>query len=268
MKFFKTIKQSSVLLSLAMLFFVACFFGNTEHETVDLDVDSFTHLVVETTTGTIRVIASDQWSIEAEHHFTGNESQTVRMEISGDTATVRTVCGADSGMCWTDYDFYVPATISLDLESGAGDILVEAMESDLVAETDSGQIQVISFIGDMDLIQGSGSIDLTEVTGDVTLSCDSGSITGWNLDTPNFIADVEVGKTILQMDTAPELVSVQSDSGGVDLTVPVDVYDLELATNTGGMNVVNLEDTNGATRVIEIGTDSGGISVTGIESAE
>lgn len=274
MTIFKTIQYPPLLLATAMFLFAACapmnacFFSNTERETIDLGGYTFTHLQVETGAGDIRVIASDQLSIDATHHFTGNEAQPVDIEQDGDTLIIGTTCSSDNGVCSSDFDIYVPVTTTMELESGAGDILIENMESDLIAVADSGEIQVVGFVGNVDLDQGTGAINLADVSGDVTLICDTGSITASNLDSPNFIADLDTGKAVVQLDTAPQLVSMTSGTGGVDLTLPVDDYDLQLTTDSGGMTVVNLDDNDLATRVIEIQTGTGGISVTGIEPYE
>ncbi|MCP4601986.1 MAG: DUF4097 domain-containing protein [Proteobacteria bacterium] len=205
----------------------------TDITRVDVDVDSANIVIKPTQTETSRVeVDVDYWGREPDFDAW----------IDGTTLKVELDCHPS---CDGEVVLEVPIDVSVDADTGSGNIAVSSIEGNISASTGSGNISIRSEGGNLDLETGSGNI------------------TGTNLASEACDADTGSGNIKLSFDTIPTNVDLGTGSGNVTLTVPYGSYDVELDTGSGNTNIEGLIDDPSAPNSIRADTGSGNITVQG-----
>lgn len=128
------------------------------------------------------------------------------------------------GGCSVDFDIRVPDSVRVTVHS------------------DSGEIKLDGTLGAVSLQTGSGDVDADITTDDAAIRTDSGDMD-------------------LRLRSAPTRLSATSDSGDVDIRLPRgSTYSVDPQTGSGDVDV-DLPSQAGADHVVQVGTESGDISV-------
>jgi len=242
-----------------LLLLVACWdFGGME---MNYDLDpSFSVIEIHTGAGSIDVMASGGYRLEADFHRTEDENM-LTMEYVGETLIVTSECM--NANCHIDLDIDIPPGVQVIAKTASGDIDVQEVEAGAILETADGMVRVTDIEGGLDVITASGDVDLLDIDCDVFVNTVDGSIDGSDMTSDHVLASSTSGKVMFELKTPPQEVVIETISSGVDLTVPVDAYDLDLESMSGSVSIYDLEDSDGAPQVISIHSTSGSISVTG-----
>lgn len=116
--------------------------------------------------------------------------------------------------CSIDYELTVPAGAKVSGHADSGNVEVEGVATANV-ETESGDITVRDVAGEVNASVQSGTVDLSGIGGAVAAGAESGN--------------VSVGLT------AARSVSVETQSGNIEVTVPSGKYHVTASTESGSM---------------------------------
>jgi hypothetical protein len=130
----------------------------------------------------------------------------------------------------------------------------------VVITTDRGSITVAGLRGDTTARTSAGSVEVSSVAGSVDVETDAGNVNAVNLTSPRLKATTDAGSIEATFRSAPDDVRVESDAGGIRLTVPDDLYSVKTDTNTGRPDVDVRLDPD-ARRRIDARTNAGGITI-------
>jgi DUF4097 and DUF4098 domain-containing protein YvlB len=249
-------------LILPALLLTGCFV-NVEDRSFDLTEYEFTSFDITNPAGSINIVAGDTVSMDAELRYMGDRIPEIDITLQGETLVVEVECPPGPGECSVSHEITLPVDTILVSHASSGGTTITGMEASLDVTSTSGGVTIRDHIGDVSVNVSSGSTNLDNVSGDIDLESSSGGITATRLDASAFTGHVTSGTMIVEMDTAPDDVSITSTSGGVDVTVPEDSYNLRLEATSGSINVVGLTDEDQSDKIIDITVTSGGISVTG-----
>ena len=200
---------------------------------VSADADS-ANIVVSTTD-------SPETTVEVDIEYWGREPDFDAW-IDGTTLRIELDCHPS---CHGDVLLLVPQAVSLDADTGSGNVGVSDIEGSIKASTGSGNISIENAFGDLDLETGSGNI------------------TGTNLVSNNCYADTGSGNVKLSYDEIPSDIDMGTGSGNIKLSVPYGSYDVQLDTGSGNTSIEGLVDDPGSPNVIRGDTGSGNIAIQG-----
>ena len=244
----------------ALLLVTACWLGGGMEATYDLDEYEFNAVEISTGSGYIDITAGNDLELEAEFHNTEDEAM-LRKELIGDVLVITSDCATQ--LCSIDLDLVIPAGVEVIARTASGDIDVQEMEGGAFLETADGMVSVIDLEGGLDVITVGGDVDLLDIDCDVQVTTVDGSVDGSDMALDFLAVSSTNGKVMLDLKQAPQEVVIDTISSGIDLTVPVDEYDLTLESLSGTVSTYNLDDSDGAARIITAHSTSGSISVTG-----
>jgi hypothetical protein len=140
--------------------------------------------------------------------------------------------------CAIDYEVTVPAGTKVSGHVDSGNVEVVGMATANV-EAESGDLTVRDVAGDVNASVQSGTIDLSGIGGAVVAGAESG--------------DVTVGLT------AARSVSVETQSGNIEVTVPSGKYHVTASTESGNVDNDLGDDPSG--EPIEVRAESGDITI-------
>jgi hypothetical protein len=150
-----------------------------------------------------------------------------------------------SSWCDVDYTIEVPSGLPVDIDS-EGSITVSDVDDGLVANSDSG------------------GIDLSRVGGDVDISADQGRLEGTDLAASRVTASADEGRVRLQFAEPPRHVDVSADQGSVELVLPDAegvFYAVETSVDQGSLTNSIGSDPD-SDRSIRVEADQGDITIT------
>ncbi len=140
--------------------------------------------------------------------------------------------------CTIDYEVTVPAGTKVSGHVDSGNVEVAGLASANV-EAESGDLTVRDVAGDVNASVQSGSIDLSGIGGAVVAGAESG--------------DVKVGLTNTRS------VSVETQSGNIEVTVPSGKYHVTASTESGNVSNDLGDDASG--EPIDVSAQSGDITI-------
>jgi len=140
--------------------------------------------------------------------------------------------------CTIDYELTVPAGTKVSGHVDSGNIEITGVATANV-EAESGDITVRDVAGEVNASVQSGSVDLDGIGGAVVAGAESG--------------DVTVG-----LDTARS-VSVETQSGNIEVTVPSGKYHVSASTESGSLDNDLVDDPSGLP--IEASAQSGDVTI-------
>ncbi|MEO7999394.1 MAG: DUF4097 family beta strand repeat-containing protein, partial [Gemmatimonadaceae bacterium] len=164
----------------------------------------------------------------------GNNSDRRRSSFSGrDGRSVR--IGGDGGglEAAADIDLQVPNGTSVRLHLAVGDVDVRGVNGDVVVDVSGADIVVADTKGTLTLDTGSGEATLTNVSGTITLDTGSGNVIAKNVSGETFIVDSGSGDVSVD-GCACSKVNIETGSGGLRVT-DMTARTLSLDTGSGNV---------------------------------
>jgi DUF4097 and DUF4098 domain-containing protein YvlB len=214
------------------------------HETIPGPVSA---LSVQARGADVQLVASDTDSVTVDTHSSGTlktpalqvRPQGARVVVSGGCAEITL------GTCDADIIVGVPASTSVRVEAGSGDITADGL---------SGNVYVHSASGDVLGRDLSGA--------DVQLRSNSGDVMADGLRSSSVLARTLSGDVLVRLERVPESVEARSNSGDVNVLVPPgkELYRVDAETNSGDRNI-GVDTSSEATRTITARTNSGDVNV-------
>lgn len=251
----------------------ACDFDmTTERDSDSKDVtQSFTSVRFANDSGDVRIHTGGPPSVKREIHYADEKpDETFRVKNG-----VLELDSCDKPNCWIAYDVTVPEGTSVtgQLDSGTADITgasavtvrassgrvaVRDVSGEVNVEAHSGKVELSDIDGDVVAKAESGSIEADGVRGDLTLEAESGSVEAHDLGGAARVKSSS-GHVELQLATAQD-VTVDADSGNVEVTVPDGDYQVSTNADSGNVDSEIGNDPAGEHR-LDLRTDSGNITV-------
>jgi hypothetical protein len=194
---------------------------------------------------TVEVGSSPQIAVTYTEHYQ-LKKPTVTSATSGAGLQLTAKCpgGIFGSNCAINYVLTVPATATLNLHSGDGDIQV------------NGSTAALS------LDSGDGGIEFDNVTGDVVAHTGNGGISGAQVSSRNVQASTGDGGIHITWSMAPTTVVATTGNGGIHLVVPQGSGPYRTSTHTGnGSAHVNVASDLSAASSIAAETGNGGITI-------
>ena len=227
-------------------------------------------IVVTVDTGRVEIMAWSGASIEVERLLSfGDERPRVEHNLANGVLEIESDCPASffsiGGSCSVDHLLRVPASVDVQIDSGAGTVRVSGLDSVVVADTGSGTIELVDLGGRVTAETGSGGIGLERISATVDISTGSGGIRGTNLTSLQMNARTGSGSINLDFDGTPDRVELETGSGSITAAVPAGPYRLDLDTNSGSATSSGITEDGSSSRTIRATTGSGSIRVTGKE---
>ena len=255
---------------------------HTDSATFTPDCSEVTRVELHNGSGNVTVRAADEVRLDADIWWLGNEAPTIDIEVLGDTLVIDMRCESlPFGGCSADWQMALPVELSLELETGSGDVEVWTRRGDAIISTGSGNVDVDDLSGDLDIDTGSGdvlvgalegdlkaktgsgNVDVDGVTGHVELSTGSGDVYGRSLCADTLRVSTGSGNVDVKACRAPDSTDVDTGSGDVEITVPSGSYRIETSTGSGDISVNDLSDSSRSDRLLRASTGSGNITLRG-----
>nr|WSX49815.1 DUF4097 domain-containing protein [Streptomyces sp. NBC_00974] len=171
--------------------------------------------------------------------YRGGAAPVPAQQVSGGVLSLTN--GDCSGRCSIDYRLEVPASATVRLQSGSGDIRVTGVAA-------------------ADVRTSSGSVGADRIAGPLKIRTSSGSVTGENLAGPSAEARSGSGTVRLAFTKVPDSVAVETSSGDARLEVPPARYGIEASTDSGEREITLPADPS-ATARLSARTTSGDIRI-------
>ncbi|MGB3441812.1 MAG: DUF4097 family beta strand repeat-containing protein [Actinophytocola sp.] len=226
---------AGIAVGVAGLFLAGCGWVGTstfdDHETLGQKI---TEVRFSNDSGNVSVDVGDTVEVRRTvRHGDDKPGKTYRVE---DGALLVDACPVRE--CTIDYELTVPAGTKVSGHVDSGSIEVAGVATANVA-AESGDITVRDVAGEVNASVQSGSIDLGDIGGAVVAGAESG--------------DVKVG-----LATAGS-VSVETESGNIEVTVPSGKYHVTASTESGSME--NDLDNDPSGLPIEASAQSGDVTI-------
>lgn len=194
---------------------------------------------------TVEVGSSPQVAVTYTEHYQ-LKKPTVTSATSGGGLQLTAKCptGIFGSNCAINYVLTVPATATLNLHSGVGDIAVNGSTAALSLDT------------------GNGGIEFDNVTGDVVAHTGNGDISGSQVSSKSVQASTGDGGIHITWSVAPAMVVATTGNGGIHVVVPQGSGPYRTSTHTGnGSAHVNVASDSSAASSITAETGDGSITI-------
>ncbi len=222
--------------------------------------------------------ATTRVTVELQHSGPPPEYGVV---LEGTTLYLTLLCG-EQEVCDGSFTVFAPASVSANLNSSTGEVVIEGIDGVVTVTTDEGTVDLDRIGGSVDVYAGSGAVDLrgvggavaasshdaeikvASVEGDLDLSSQLGLLVGTDLMAAQGRAETDSGQVFLTWSASPDQVEVESVSGDVFLTVPAGPYQVIAGSTTGEVTVTGVSEEPGAASVLRVTTEFGNITITGV----
>ncbi|MEP6765020.1 MAG: DUF4097 family beta strand repeat-containing protein [Gemmatimonadaceae bacterium] len=155
-----------------------------------------------------------------------------------------------------DIEVQVPNGVSVRVNLGAGEIVVNNVNGDLAVDAQSANLSVSDVKGVVDLEVGSGHSDIVNITGSIMLDAGSGNVVARNLNGPAI--SLETGSGTVTVDgCSGEKMTFDTGSGGLRLTA-VRGRTISLDTGSGSVSLALLSTPD----LITVDSGSGNVTLT------
>ena len=237
-------------------------------EQADFDVtDRVERIVVTVDAGAVEILpgTSDTIKVERQLKFDDERPRVEHTVVNGVLEIVADCPGGFifGSSCSVDHVLRVPASIDVEIDTGAGSVHVTGLDAVVLANTGSGGIELVNLSGRVTAETGSGGIVLERLSATADLSTGSGSIRGTDVMSLRMVAETGSGSINLGFGTAPDDLDLVTGSGSITLTVPTGSYRLDLDTNSGSSSSSGITEDAASPRTIRARTGSGSIRVNG-----
>jgi Toastrack DUF4097 len=188
-------------------------------------------IVLDVHSGNVEVLGGGTSAVEVrrtEHLSFGHRSREKR-SIGGGVLAIDSSCPAVIvGTCSSDYRLTVPDNVPITVRTSDGAVHLAAFRGSATVQTDSGDVSADAFCGfSLSITTGSGNAH-------TTTAC------------------------------SPQQLSMRSESGDLDATVPPGRYRVEAQTDTGARKVSGLSASAQAPFAIQAVTSSGDVTLRGV----
>lgn len=251
----------------------ACDFDITTHQDTDSTnvTQSFTSVRFVNDSGDVRIHTGTRPSVKREIHYADEKpGETFRVKNG-----VLELDSCDKPNCWIAYEVTVPEGTSVtgQLDSGTADITgasavtvrassgrvaVQDVSGEVNVEAESGRVELANIDGDVVAKAESGTVDANGVRGEFTVEANSGRVEAHDIGGPAQVK-TSSGEVELELATAQD-VTVDADSGNVEVTVPDGAYQVSTNADSGNVDSEIDNDPSGEHR-LDLRTDSGNITV-------
>ncbi|WP_018349901.1 DUF4097 family beta strand repeat-containing protein [Longispora albida] len=203
---------------------------------IELDLFSGDITISSGTDGEVGVDRDLQWK---------NEKPTYKEEWSGSTLRITSKCPGDPENCETNYTLKVPAGVTVNAKTGAGNVTVRGLSGDVAIDTGSGDITLDGLSG-----------------GKVGVKSGAGPVKGTSLKNGEIDIDTGSGTVELTYGTAPSVVKVKTGSDAIRVSLPKgdEGYNVKTSTQSGKQDVTVKVDST-SNRAITATTGSGDVTV-------
>lgn len=202
-----------------------------DQETID---ETITEVRFTNDSGDVKIEAGDTTEVRrAVRHGEDKPGRTYRVD---DGVLILEPCPVRN--CKIDYELTVPADVKVNGHVDSGHVEVAGVET-VNVEAESGDLTVRDVAGQVNAAVQSGQIDLTGIGGAVVAGAESGNVT------VNLVA--------------PKSVSVQTQSGNVEVTVPSGKYHVTTSVESGSVDNELDDDPSGLP--IEVSAESGNVTI-------
>jgi hypothetical protein len=183
--------------------------------------------------------------------------------VEGGTLHLDSGCrGVWLGGCDVRFRIQAPAGIPVLLRTGSGNVTAAGMRAGVELRSGSGDVRGTALAGPVLARTSSGDVQLTDVTGEVTVDGGSGDVSLEAVAGRRIQVGTSSGNASLHARApAPELVTVRSGSGNVDLVVPGEAWRVETSTGSGNVDVRDLVQDPDAPRRIQAISRSGDVTI-------
>jgi hypothetical protein len=233
-----------------MLLLLACVIHDqTVDQTFEVS-DSIDAILVSSDAGNVTVVAGNGpgVSLTTTSHWVGNDPACPEISVdrTGTTLQLRGSCPDLTIGCSVDWQLEVAPGITLEVESGAGDLVFRELSGTITAQTDAGDIMAES------------------LSGKAILESAAGDINGLSLSASDFGATTAAGDISLTFtDSSTASIRAESSAGDIFIAVPSGAWNLDLWTAAGDVQTFNVEDVAEAGRSLKANSGAGDIQVTG-----
>jgi DUF4097 and DUF4098 domain-containing protein YvlB len=214
------------------------------HEVIPGPVRSLT---IDANSGDVTLVPSDTAEVVIDAESSGT-LHVPKLEVRPEGTRVNVSGGCPDltfGHCSAEIIVRVPASATVTVEAGTGDI------------------HAVNLSGNLDLRAASGDVSAADVRGfAVALKSASGDINASGLRVGHLKAHTASGDVGLQFARVPESVDAQTNSGDVAVLVPPgdELYRVDADTNSGD-TIVGVAKSDGSDRVVRARTNSGDVVV-------
>lgn len=202
-------------------------------------------LVVVAGAGDIAVVgdpAVEAIAVEAKIH---GDCAELRHSRDGDAVTLSHECCGWSD-CVVDWTIVVPTNLSIDLETGTGDLKVRGITGDVRLETGAGDVSLATL----------AAPTLVAQTG-------AGDVTGHDLRCADVHVETGAGDLTLELADRPASVWGSSGFGDVELALPGGQYRLDVETGFGEVALSGIDRADAADASLRLHTGFGDIAIAG-----
>lgn len=166
------------------------------------------------------------------------------VDIGDDGSTISVECSyRDNGSCDIDVEVRIPAGLMLDINGGAGDVMLSAVDAQTSVTTSAGSVIARGSTGTLDVATRFGDIEITDA------------------DLSAVEVNTTFGQVILDSRVPPDSIRVQNTMGDSTVTLPAaEFYDVD-ATSEKGDIAIEVVDDPSSPRSVSVTSEEGQISV-------
>lgn len=215
-----------------------------------ISADGAREIVVDIDLGRVELISQRLSEVRVEssydiHGFFRLKDQTgalgeFELDLSREDDLVRLTAKAPAGLnlsgITASYKLYIPSGLKVKLSTGAGSILVNDYDGDLLLSSKFGTISAEATSGTLDAETGSGTIRIRQHDGDVVARTNAGSISARQV---NGSLQLDSGTGLIEVEeyTGGSLVA-ETKTGSISVNTPAPLEgDLLLKTSAGAINL-------------------------------
>jgi hypothetical protein len=163
------------ILTIALLLFVTVAFA--QEKTKSNTFKNIKNLRLSTASGDITIKKSSSAETKVNVRYTYDESDfQILMEETDGRLTLEEKFDRGSYSGSSYWTLEIPDNVTMKLNTGSGDIIINALSADIKSNTGSGNIQLTGVKGELDFNTGSGDVELEDVGGTLDLNTGSGNI--------------------------------------------------------------------------------------------
>jgi hypothetical protein len=199
---------------------------------------------IEVAAGPVAIIGTDAGPVRVERAMRWLGARLVTTEeVSGGVLRIQSL---HQRRAWprgeVGYRVELPATASVRVTSGAGEIAVQGVD------------------GDVELEARAGRVALAELSGDLRASSQAGAIDGTGLACQRVEVSSNAGTVTLAFVRPPQSVELRTGAGIIELLVPEERYRIHASSSAGRVEVALPSDPT-AERRLEAHSNAGAVAI-------
>jgi hypothetical protein len=184
-------------------------------------------------------------------------------EVRGSELRLRGGCHLVTvGTCREDYRIEVPAGVSVDVQTTAGEATARGVRGDLELRSSAGRVRAVDVrASEIFLRSSAGSVTAENVLArDLTVRSSAGGVEIVRSAGRTVEAGTSAGPVDVELIRPPLTLDASSSAGGVEVVVPDVGYDVDAQTSAGE-EVVEVRQRPGSARRIRVDSSAGNVTV-------